>query len=83
MSFSSAFTALQNEDDCTHTAEHFDQTTSAAAAARTEPVPHAQHDSGVSQRETRKPRPPQTELSGTTPGNTERAAGLQRNGIPL
>lgn len=57
--------------------------TSATAVARTGPTPRAQHDSEVSRHEIRTPPPPQTELSGTTPGNTGRAAGSQRNGTLL
>lgn len=44
---------------------------------------HAQHDSEVSRHETGKPPQPQTELSGTTPGNTGRAADSQRSGTLL
>lgn len=56
---------------------------SATAVAHTGPTPRAQHDFGVSRREIRTPPLPQTELSGTTPGNTGRAAGSQRNGTLL
>lgn len=57
--------------------------TSTTAVARTGPRPHAQHDSEVFRHEIRKPRLPQTELSGTTPGNKGRAAGSLRNGTLL
>lgn len=67
----------------THAAEHFGRMTSAAAAAHTGPAPHAQRDCEVSPRGIKMPPPPQTELSETTPGNTGRAAGWQRNGTLL
>lgn len=67
----------------THAAERFGQMTSAAAAAHTGPTPRAQHDCEVSPRGIKMPPPPRTELSETTPGNTGRAAGWQRNGTLL
>lgn len=67
----------------THAAERFGRMTSAAAAAHTGPTPRAQHDCEVSPRGIKMPPPPRTELSETTPGNTGRAAGWQRNGTLL
>lgn len=67
----------------THTAGRFVPTTSATAAARTGPTPRAPRGSGVAPRETRTPPPPQTEPSGTAPGNTGRAAGSLRSGTLL
>lgn len=84
ISSSGVCTTLQNKGDYyTHTAERFGQTTSATAGAHTGPTPRARRDSEASQHETRKPPLPQIELSGTTPGNTGRAAGSQRNGTLL
>ena len=54
-------TTLQSKGDYTHGAERSVRTTSAAAAARTEPTPRARRDSEVSRHETGTPRPPQTE----------------------
>lgn len=74
---------LTKGDQYTHTAEHFGRTTSATAGAHTGPTLRAPRDSEVSQHEIRTPPPPQTELSGTTPGNTGRASGSQQNGTLL